>query len=121
MLCQLFFTGNKYCLFLDVDGHVCELSAANIFIVKNKSLITPGTSNDILEGINRRTVIEAAHDLDITVIERRIDLTELYIADEVFACGTSAFIAPIVEIQVIENTIPIKISSKKPINGSHLL
>jgi len=50
---------------------------------------------DILEGINRRTIIELAHSLNIPVEERTIDLTELYIADEAFVCGTSAFISPV--------------------------
>jgi branched-chain amino acid aminotransferase len=91
-------SGYDDCLFLDAQGHVCELSAANIFIVRNGVLITPGESSDILEGINRKTVLEIAHSMDMLVEERTIDLTELYIADEIFACGTSAFIAPIIEI-----------------------
>lgn len=91
-------SGYDDCIFLDASGHVCELSAANIFIVRNNTLITPGTTSDLLEGINRRTVLELAKDMNIEVLERDIDLTELYIADEVFACGTSAYIAPIFEI-----------------------
>lgn len=91
-------SGYDDCIFLDAAGHVCELSAANIFIVRNNVLITPNTTSDLLEGINRRTVLELAKDMDINVVERDIDLTELYIADEVFACGTSAYIAPIFEI-----------------------
>lgn len=87
--------GYDDCILLDSHGHVCEASAANIFIVRNGVLITPGTSSDILEGINRRTVIEVAAVLGIPVVERTIDMTELYIADEVFLCGTSAFIAPV--------------------------
>jgi branched-chain amino acid aminotransferase len=91
-------SGYDDCLFLDTEGHVCELSAANIFMVQNGTLVTPGRSSDILEGLNRRTVIEIAEKLEIPVVERNIDLTEIYTADEVFACGTSAFIAPIIEI-----------------------
>jgi branched-chain amino acid aminotransferase len=91
-------SGYDDCIFLDANGHVCELSAANIFIIRGNTLITPGTTSDLLEGISRRTVIELAKDMDIELIERDIDLTELYIADEVFACGTSAYIAPIFEI-----------------------
>ena len=91
-------SGYDDCIFLDVHGHVCELSAANIFIVRHGKLITPDSTSDLLEGINRRTVIELARDMGIEVIERSIDLTELYIADEIFASGTSANIAPIVEI-----------------------
>ncbi|MES2622966.1 MAG: aminotransferase class IV [Patescibacteria group bacterium] len=91
-------SGYDDCIFLDTDGHVCELSAANIFMVRDGVLITPQVSNDILEGINRKTMIEIAQELGIEVVERNIDLTELYMADEVFACGTSAFVAPIIEI-----------------------
>ncbi len=91
-------SGYDDCIFLDVAGHVCELSAANIFIVRDGVLITPDTTSDLLEGINRRTVLEFAQELGIPYRERDIDLTELYVADEVFACGTSAFIAPIKEI-----------------------
>ncbi len=79
-------------------GHVCELSAANIFLVRDGVLVTPGLSSDILEGINRRTVLEIAKDMGIPVQERVVDMTELYVADEMFACGTSAHIAPIKEI-----------------------
>ncbi|MFZ1323926.1 MAG: aminotransferase class IV [Candidatus Saccharimonadales bacterium] len=91
-------SGYDDCIFLDAHGHVCELSAANIFIVRHGELLTPDTTNDLLEGINRRTVIQLAKDLNIPVRERAVDLTELYIADEAFACGTSAYIAPITEV-----------------------
>lgn len=102
-------SGYDDCIFLDVGGHVCELSAANIFIVRHGKIITPDTTSDLLEGINRRTVIELAQkELGLEVIERSIDLTELYIADEVFATGTSANIAPIIEIDAR------KIASGKP-------
>ncbi len=86
------------CVFLDGHGHVCELSAANIFIVRNGKLITPDSTQDLLEGINRDTIIKLSKEHDLTVVERPIDLTELYVADEVFACGTSANVAPVVEI-----------------------
>ncbi len=91
-------SGYDDCIFLDAAGHVCELSAANIFIVRGGKLITPSTTSDLLEGINRRTVLELATDMGIAVVERDIDLTELYIADEAFACGTSAYVAPVFEI-----------------------
>jgi branched-chain amino acid aminotransferase len=91
-------SGYDDCIFLDQSGHVCELSAANIFLVRNGVLHTPGMESDILEGISRATIIQIARDLGMEVIERAIDLTELYIADEVFACGTSAFLTPVLEI-----------------------
>lgn len=91
-------SGYDDCVFLDVSGHVCELSAANIFIVREGVLHTPGTSTDILEGISRRTILELAKAEGVEVRERTIDLTELYVADEIFACGTSAFTTPVLEI-----------------------
>lgn len=91
-------SGCDDCIFLDERGHVCELSAANIFIVRDGALITPGASSDILEGITRRTILEIARDMDTPAVERAIDLTELYIADEAFATGTSAFVSPVIEI-----------------------
>ncbi len=91
-------SGYDDCIFLDAHGHVCELSAANIFLVRGGELITPDATNDLLEGITRRTVIQLAKDAGIPVVERSVDLTELYIADEVFACGTSAYLTPITEI-----------------------
>ncbi|HVM73984.1 MAG TPA: aminotransferase class IV [Candidatus Paceibacterota bacterium] len=91
-------SGYDDCIFLDVSGHVCELSAANIFIVRDGTLITPDMTSDILEGINRKTILEVASRLGIPTLERSIDLTELYVADEVFVCGTSAFVASVKEI-----------------------
>lgn len=91
-------SGYDDCIFLDASGHVCELSAANIFMVRGGVLVTPDATHDLLEGINRRTVIELAQELGIPIAERAIDLTELYIADEVFASGTSAYLTPIIEI-----------------------
>ncbi len=98
-------SGYDDCIFLDADGHVCELSAANIFFVRDGVLITPDTASDILEGITRRTIIELARGMKIPVVERKVDLTELYIADEVFASGTSALATPVREIdkRIIKN------------------
>lgn len=90
--------GYDDCIFLDQAGHVCELAAANIFMVRGGKLITPDTSSDILEGINRRSILELAEKEGMTIQERPIDLTELYIADEVFVCGTSAYVASVAEI-----------------------
>jgi branched-chain amino acid aminotransferase len=84
---------------LTADGHVSEGSAENLFIVKGGSLITPPVTDNILEGITRRRLIEIARDeLGIEAVERQIDRTELYNADEVFLCGTGAQISPVIEI-----------------------
>jgi branched-chain amino acid aminotransferase len=91
-------SGYDDCIFLDVSGHVCELSAANIFLVRDGVLITPGTASDLLEGINRSTVLLLAERLGVATQEREVDLTELYVADEVFACGTSTYVTPVIEV-----------------------
>jgi branched-chain amino acid aminotransferase len=84
---------------LTADGHVSEGSAENIFLVKGGTLVTPAVTDNILEGITRRRLIEMARsDLGVDVVERSIDRTELYSADEVFLCGTGAQISPVVEI-----------------------
>lgn len=85
-------------IFLTEEGHVAEGSAENLFIVRNGTLITPSQSDDVLEGITRRTVIQLAHDLDIPVETRSIDRSELYISDEAFFCGTGVQIAWIAQI-----------------------
>jgi branched-chain amino acid aminotransferase len=84
---------------LTADGHVSEGSAENLFIVKNGILITPPVTDNILEGITRRRLLGIARDdLGVTTLERSIDRTELYGADEVFLCGTGAQISPVIEI-----------------------
>jgi branched-chain amino acid aminotransferase len=85
-------------IMLNELGKVAEASAANLFIVRDGVLITPGITSDVLEGITRRSVMELAEDLGIPVKERDIDRSELYIADEVFVCGTAAQVAPVDQI-----------------------
>ncbi|PCJ62523.1 MAG: branched chain amino acid aminotransferase [Planctomycetota bacterium] len=86
-------------IFLTESGEVSEASAAHIFIVRNGKLISPPSTTDNLEGITRRTVLEiVAPELGLEVEERKISRTELYVADEVFLCGTGAEIAPVTEI-----------------------
>lgn len=85
-------------IFLDSRGHVVEGSAANLFLVMNGQLITPPVTDNILEGITRGSVMEIARDEGIPVIERTIDRTELYKADEAFLCGTGVQVAPVTQI-----------------------
>ncbi len=85
-------------IFLTQEGYVCEGSAENIFMVKNGVLITPSHDSDILEGITRRTVIELARNPKIPVVERSVNRTELYTADELFFSGTGVQIAWIAEV-----------------------
>ena len=81
------------------DGHVSEGSAENIFLVRNGHLITPAPTENILEGITRTTVMDIAkREFGINTIERQIDRSELYIANEVFFCGTGCQIAAVIEI-----------------------
>lgn len=83
---------------LSESGQVTEGSAMNIFLVINGVLITSNTTDDILVGVTRNTIIELAKELNIPVKERAIDRTELYLADEVFCCGTGAQIVPVESI-----------------------
>ena len=83
---------------LSESGQVTEGSAMNIFLVINGTLVTSCTTDDILVGVTRNTVIELAKELGIPVKERNIDRTELYNADEVFCCGTGAQIVPVESI-----------------------
>lgn len=84
---------------LTSDGHVSEGSAENLFIVRNGVLITPPVTEDILEGITRATMIQVAREkLDLETVERKIDRTELYVAEEAFFCGTGVQVAAIATI-----------------------
>ena len=85
-------------LFLGNDGKVTESSGACVFIVKNNKLITPDVTSSILESITRQFIIEYAINLGYEVKERKIDKTELYLADEVFLVGTAAEITPILKV-----------------------
>jgi branched-chain amino acid aminotransferase len=86
------------CLLLTQDGHVSEGSSANLFMVRDGVLITPPVTENILEGITRQAVMTLARDIGVSVVERVIDRTELYVADEVFLAGTGVQVVPVVEI-----------------------
>jgi len=86
-------------IMLTHDGHVAEGSAENIFLIINGELVTPPPSENILLGITRDTLIKIAQrELGLVTRERQIDRTELYVADEIFLCGTGAQIAPVIEV-----------------------
>src|SRR6266567_979084 len=80
------------------DGHVSEGSAENLFMVRNGTLITPPVTDNILEGIVRQSLMRMAGDLSIPLEVRSIDRTELYIADELFLCGTGAQLSPVTSV-----------------------
>lgn len=86
-------------ILLNSQGKVSEASGMNIFLVRNGTIISPGFDQDILEGITRDSVLTIARDLGFPVVERPVDKTELFIADEVFLSGTAAKIAPISRIE----------------------
>ena len=83
---------------LSENGQVTEGSAMNLIFVQNGKLITTPSSDDILVGVTRNTVIELAQDLGLEVVIRPVDRTELYIMDEIFVCGTGAQITPIASV-----------------------
>jgi len=92
-------SGFDEALLLNSRGKVSEASGMNLFLVRDGALITPGVDQDILEGITRASVIELATAMGLRVIERPVDKTELFIADEVFLTGTAAKITPIRQIE----------------------
>ncbi len=91
--------GFQESIMLTSEGHVSEGSGENIFLVIDGKLVTPGTYDRILIGITRDTVMKLAKDeLGIETIERHVDRSELYTAEECFLTGTAAHITPVVEI-----------------------
>lgn len=86
-------------LVLTQEGHISEGSAMNVFIVKANVVITPPITENILEGITRRTVIElASQELGLPVVERPIDRTEVYLCDELFMTGTAAQVTAVTQV-----------------------
>jgi len=86
-------------IMLSHDGHVSEGSGENIFVIIDGKLVTPASCDNILKGITRDTVIKLAkNELGIDTVERAIDRSELYVADECFMTGTAANVTPVVEV-----------------------
>mgnify|MGYP002817936845 CR=1 FL=1 len=86
-------------IILNQDGHVCEGSGENIFMVENGRLITPVLEDNVLPGITRDTILQIAQsEFGLDVMERTIDRSELYLADEVFLTGTAAHLTPVVQL-----------------------
>jgi branched-chain amino acid aminotransferase len=83
---------------LTAGGHVNEASAANLFMVRDGVALTPPVSDDLLEGVTRKALMELLANEGIPVQERSIDRSELYIADEVFLCGTGVQVSPVIEV-----------------------
>jgi len=92
-------SGFDEALVLNQDGHVSEGSAMNIFMLRNGKIVTPPVTENILEGITRRTAIELLQsELGVEVVERPIDRTEVYLCDEFFMTGTAAQITAVTQV-----------------------
>ena len=91
-------SGYEEAILLDEDGLVCEGSGENIFVLREGQLVTPGHTNSILDGISRKSVIQIATDLGYEVVERDVARAELYLAEEIFLCGTAAELVPVREV-----------------------
>ncbi len=102
-------SGFDEAILLNSLGKVSEASGMNIFLVRNGQLIAPGFDQDILEGITRDSILTIARDLGIPIVERAVDKSELFIADEVFLSGTAAKITPVKQIEIY------KLPSDRPI------
>ena len=91
--------GHEEAIVLTHEGQVSEGSAENLFMMRKGDLVTPGVNNDILEGITRAGIIELAQrELGLECQVRPIDRSELYVADEVFLCGTGGQVSAVASI-----------------------
>lgn len=96
---EAYENGYDEAILLTQDGHVSEGSGENVFMVVGGKLITPPVYDNILQGITKDTVIKIAHqEFGIETVERSIDRSELYIADECFLTGTAAHLTPVIEV-----------------------
>ncbi|HEX4109162.1 MAG TPA: branched-chain amino acid transaminase [Solirubrobacteraceae bacterium] len=95
---ETYKAGYEEAILLDDKGHVCEGSGENIYVVREGEILTPPQTAGILNGINRRSIIQIATDLGYEVIERDIARAELYLAEEVFLTGTAAELVPVREV-----------------------
>jgi branched-chain amino acid aminotransferase len=92
-------SGYDEAIVLNQDGHIAEGSAENIFLVRKGVVHTPAVTENILEGITRRTVIMLLRDeMGLEVVERPIDRTEIYLSEEAFFCGTGVQVAAITKV-----------------------
>lgn len=92
---EAFDGGFDEAILLTDSGKVSEGSAEHVFMVRRGTLVSPPSTQDNLDGITRRSLIEMAADLGIPFAEREIGRTELYVTDELFLCGTGAQITPV--------------------------
>ncbi len=105
--------GYDEALVLTADGHVNEASAANLFVIRDGVAITPPVSDDLLEGVTRKAILEILANEGIPTEVRSIDRSELYVADEALLCGTGVQISPVIEV----DHRPVGSGSVGPIGG----
>jgi branched-chain amino acid aminotransferase len=91
-------SGYEEAILLDDRGLVCEGTGENLFVVRDGVILTPPQTASILDGINRKSIMQIARDLGYEVVERDIARAELYLADELFCTGTAAELTPIREV-----------------------
>ena len=99
---QALHDGYDDALLLNEHGKVGEGPGACVFLVRHGRLITPDITSGILESITRDTMIALARDAGIDVVERTVDRTELYAADEMFVAGSAAEVLPVVSIDGVD-------------------
>ncbi len=105
--------GYDTCIFLNEAGKVSEGPGSCFFMVRDGSLITPTLTESVLESITRDTIITLASDLGISVVERPIDRTEIYLADEAFLCGSAMEITPVMSIDRYSITDGVGVLTEK--------
>jgi len=98
--------GYEEAILLTDDGFVADGSGENIFVVKDEVISTPDLSASILPGITRQAVMEIAQTLGYAVHERQLIRSDLYVADEVFMCGTAAEVTPVRSVDDHEVAAP---------------
>jgi len=113
--------GYDSAIFLNNQGKVSEGPGSCLFMVRDNKLITPPITASILESITRDTIIQLAKEvLNIEVVEREIDRTELYICDEAFLCGSAMEITPVINVDGIEISDEVKGSISKEIHKTYI-
>lgn len=90
--------GYDTCLFLNEFGKVSEGPGSCFFMIRNNQIVTPLHTDAVLESITRDSIMQIATTLDLEVIERTIDRTELYTAEEAFLCGSAMELTPILSL-----------------------
>jgi branched-chain amino acid aminotransferase len=90
--------GYDEAIMLTSEGKVAEGTGENLFLIEDGKLIAPSAGEDLLAGITRASVIELASELGMEVVERSVNRGELYVADELFMCGTGAEVTPVTAV-----------------------